>query len=269
MNKKVIGTLTAAILFGGSIAFGWTGPSATPPAGNVAAPINVSNVDQVKNANLGVNGLAVFGNSLLQANSYLNWGAISGTSGFGIRDNAGTLEFKNNGGSWGSLQSIISSYLNGTSQWATSGTSIYYNTGNVGINTATPAQKLDVNGNITTNLIYDRQNTAYYLDANAWSNVSGLQVADLRASVMYDKDNTSYRVDPASNTYLYNLCINGACASQWKEILGSDFWQGCPSSWSNGQFGANGSECTCPGGSVMTGIHFWPYDHQLRCRWLR
>lgn len=33
-------------------------------------------------------------------NKYLNWGTLSGSSGYGLRDNGGTLEYKNNGGSW-------------------------------------------------------------------------------------------------------------------------------------------------------------------------
>ncbi len=45
--------------------------------------------------------LSVYGDVLLEGSSrYLNFGTTAGTSGYGIRDNAGTIEFKNSGGSW-------------------------------------------------------------------------------------------------------------------------------------------------------------------------
>ena len=44
----------------------WTGPTATAPAGNVAAPINVGTTDQVKDAGLSLNALAVFGSQYVQ-----------------------------------------------------------------------------------------------------------------------------------------------------------------------------------------------------------
>ncbi len=40
------------------------------------------------------------GNALFPASGYLNFGATEGTSGYGFRDNAGMLEFKNSGGTW-------------------------------------------------------------------------------------------------------------------------------------------------------------------------
>ena len=86
------------VLLGVGLVEAWTGPTATPPGNNVPAPINIGTADQIKNGNIGVNGLAVFGNSLLggatSSNAYLNWGATLGVNGYGIRDNAGTLEFK-------------------------------------------------------------------------------------------------------------------------------------------------------------------------------
>jgi hypothetical protein len=95
--------LFSALLIAAKI-FAWTGPTAAPPGNNVAAPINVGIVNQIKNASLGLNGLAVFGNTLLGgtggSNAYLNFGASAGSSGYGFRDNGGNMEYKNSGGSW-------------------------------------------------------------------------------------------------------------------------------------------------------------------------
>ena len=38
------------------------------------------------------------------ASSYHNWGATAGTSGYGFRDNGGTMEWKSSGGSWTTFQ---------------------------------------------------------------------------------------------------------------------------------------------------------------------
>lgn len=43
---------------------------------------------------------AVLGNNLFPASSYLSFGATAGTDGYGIRDNSGTMEYKNFGGAW-------------------------------------------------------------------------------------------------------------------------------------------------------------------------
>jgi hypothetical protein len=37
---------------------------------------------------------------LATAGTYLNWGATIGTTGYGFRDSAGTIQWKNSGGSW-------------------------------------------------------------------------------------------------------------------------------------------------------------------------
>jgi hypothetical protein len=99
----IIGTVFTSMLV-----LAWAGPSMAPPNGNVDAPINVGIVDQIKNAGLGLNSLAVFGNAFISgASRYINFGTTTatGSSGYGIRDNNGVMEVKDAGGEWISLTS--------------------------------------------------------------------------------------------------------------------------------------------------------------------
>ena len=63
-------SLSLLIVFGLLIAanslYAWTGPTATPPSGNAATPLNEGSTAQVKNGSLGVNSLAVYGNGYIQ-----------------------------------------------------------------------------------------------------------------------------------------------------------------------------------------------------------
>jgi len=155
------------VLVGIAFVQAWTGPTAAPPSSNVSAPLNVGTTDQVKNAGLGINSLAVFGNAILSGVSrYLNFGTIAGSTGYGLRDNAGTLQFKNSGGSWAAFATTTSS---GSSQWTTSGSSIYYNGGNVGIGTASPNAKLSITNNVATGFLdnYSEYQQILYNGASA------------------------------------------------------------------------------------------------------
>ena len=126
---------------------------------------------------------------VLLKNTYLNFGGDTiGDSGYGIRDNAGTIEIKSFGGSWGAVatgatdisgkQNILSegAFVDGDKTKlnsavvgpasATDNAIVRYNgttgklvqnsgviiddSGNVGINTVAPAYKLDVAGFINT-----------------------------------------------------------------------------------------------------------------------
>lgn len=48
---------------------------------------------------------AFLSNVRIAAGNYLNFGATFGTSGYGFRDNAGTIEWKNSGGAWAAITS--------------------------------------------------------------------------------------------------------------------------------------------------------------------
>ena len=129
VRRIALALQVAAIFSLASTASAWTGPTATAPGNNASAPINVSATAQVKNGNIGVNGLAVFGNTLLggatSSNAYLNFGGNAGTAGYGIWDNSGTLNFKNIGGTWQPLQTIITTLIGSSTGDTGSGSTNY------------------------------------------------------------------------------------------------------------------------------------------------
>jgi hypothetical protein len=155
--KQSIITIIACIsvVAGVSLVYSWTGPTQTPPGGNVDAPINVSGTAQVKTGALSIGGL-------------LQVGGFKMTSGAGAgkvltSDASGLASWQTGGGASGVSQIIAGTNITispttgtgvvtinstgGGGYWALSGTNIYNtNTGNVGIGTTTPSQKLDVAG---------------------------------------------------------------------------------------------------------------------------
>jgi hypothetical protein len=91
-------------IFTSFIVVAWTGPTSPPPGGNIAAPLNTGTIDQIKDAGLFLNALGVDGNAILfGASRYLSFGTLPGADGYGIRNNDGTMEFKNSGGNWNSF----------------------------------------------------------------------------------------------------------------------------------------------------------------------
>jgi hypothetical protein len=206
----VSGVVVGAIFFS-LVASAWTGAPSSPPSNNVPAPINVGSVSQTKNGNLGVNGLTVSGNTLLATSTYLNFGSISGSSGYGIWDNNGVLSFKNNGGSWQTIQSTVASlvgtgglttpYLPTYAGWASQGTgsggaAIYNDNGSyktlmiVGNNSAGGNREVKVWDDLTVNNnLYvgngihfgngTVQTTAISLGAQFWAPMQGSNVSNI------------------------------------------------------------------------------------------
>ncbi|OGG45442.1 hypothetical protein A2673_00370 [Candidatus Kaiserbacteria bacterium RIFCSPHIGHO2_01_FULL_50_13] len=101
------------VLFAASLISAWTGPTQSPPDGNVPAPINVGSVDQVKNAGLSLDALAVFGSQY-----------ISGKLGIGVEnstvslDVAGSIRMRGGGSPLGG-KVLVSTDSSGTLEWAT------------------------------------------------------------------------------------------------------------------------------------------------------
>ena len=57
--------------------------------------------NQVQQAiNALINGCIAFVNLVVEADGYITWGSVKGTSGYGFRDNGGVIEYKDQGGAW-------------------------------------------------------------------------------------------------------------------------------------------------------------------------
>ena len=81
------------LAFGISYAYSWSGPTATPPGGNVEAPINVGPVSQIKSGDLGVRSFSASGNVGIGTTNPTARLHIAGTPGAdGIRFPDGTLQ---------------------------------------------------------------------------------------------------------------------------------------------------------------------------------
>jgi hypothetical protein len=98
-------------LLSASLALAWTGPSASPPSSNASAPLNISTTGQIKSGAITATSLGA-PTICLGASCISSWGSAGGTA----------------------------------SQWTTSGTSIYYNTGTVSVGPFSIAQTGAITG---------------------------------------------------------------------------------------------------------------------------
>jgi len=99
------------------------------------------------------------------------------------------------------------------SQWTTSGTTINYATGNVGIGTATPTEKLDVNGNIKVS----GNINAKYQDVAEW--VESSQELGAGTVVVLDAERSNQVI---ASTESYDTRVAGVISAQPGITLGED-----------------------------------------------
>jgi hypothetical protein len=118
--------------------------------------------------------LDVAGNIGMTASSYINWGDTDGTTGYGLRDNSGTIEFKNSGGAWAAIPSSASG-----GGWTDDGTVVRLSTSSdrVGIGTSNPARIFQIEGTDVYPLINaTSQEAALYLNSPTGSSKASLLV---------------------------------------------------------------------------------------------
>ncbi len=119
------------------------------------------------------------------------------------------------------------SQVGGASQWTTSGSSLYYSTGNVGIGNTTPGSKLDVTGNInatgTINAMVGLNINGSPVTSSQWS-TTGTTINYNTGNVGIGNPNPSSKLDVTGNinatgtvNAMAGLNINGSpvTSSQW------------------------------------------------------
>jgi len=233
--KKVIGenvriiAVALILSLGTSVAFAWTGPTATPPSSNISAPVNIGSTSQIKTGGLWVNSLGT--DAGLTVGGKLGIGVTAPTEKLEVN---GNVKLSNGTGAYGagrvqvlSTGDIIGYTLNsGTRVWdlisITSSAVDYFairdNTananrlqidenGNVGIGT-TPTQKLDVNGNIKLSSAGTAGITA--LTGTNWGYSASYPVVMVGPSS--GTGNVSIGYNPSGNT-------NNAFAGDGREVL--------------------------------------------------
>jgi hypothetical protein len=82
MRRSFFIGVVVALLFGGTV---------------LGQPVNPQIQIAINNL---INGITTFQQLGMNPDTYISWGTPQGTSGYGLRDNSGVIEVKNDGGAW-------------------------------------------------------------------------------------------------------------------------------------------------------------------------
>jgi hypothetical protein len=124
-------------------AHGTTGTWYTDATGSAFSFTNGFGSNEIIRFNLGGVGIGTSPSAQLHTTGTVRFAGLSTNNSLTnvlVSDGSGNLAWRD--------ASTIGGGGGGSSQWTTNGTSIYYNTGNVGIGVSSPAAKLDVTGNL-------------------------------------------------------------------------------------------------------------------------
>jgi hypothetical protein len=209
----ISGAVCALILLGAAAVYAWTGPTASPPGNNASAPINVSATAQTKSGALtvtsGVNAPAPGGYQSLG-----NYGGTGSAAYFpsGLWSNGASAWIYGTVYTDGAIYQDGQLRMDDGGGWIrTYGTSGWYNgTYAGGWYMADSTYIRNYNGryvyldsNFYAPIMYDQQNTGYFVDPSAVSYVN-----DIRAYVYYDLGDPGFYMVPRSSSRMNAITAN-------------------------------------------------------------
>lgn len=144
-------TIGFALATDATVVYAWTGPTASPPNGNVPAPLNVGSTAQTKSGALTISGVFNIGNGLFNTTA---GGTVLDANGAWVRTyGSGGWYNSTYGGGWYMADATYIRNYNG--------------------------KQIYLNSNLSAPLIYDQQDAGYYVDPNGTTNMHVMYVYDV------------------------------------------------------------------------------------------